>query len=341
MVFKVTLLLFVVSSLGNREVSTTNSNRTTGDKFSSTYAVLLKEQCYPWMFRIETNGACECSDIPYQAVLCDSTIPRTSVLECYCMTFNQKQNETELGLCLYGCRHPLYHSLPPHLTELNTHTCEKANRESTLCGNCKSGYSPLVYSYNMSCMNCTGMTYNWIKYIAVAYIPLTFFFLLVVIVQFNGTSPLVRGFISICQGMVSPVCIRAYLIATKRRKYVEVLSTLYGVWNLDFFRTIIPPICLEVSPLQALALDYAIAFYPLVLVILTYIFISLHSRDVRLVVHLWKPFRKLFYYVKQDWKLEQSIIKAFATFFLLSYLKILNVTVDMLVYTTIVHTASW
>ena len=48
---------------------------------------------------------------------------------------------------------------------------------------------------------------------------------------------------------------------------------------------------------------------------------------------LWKPFQKIFDSRKQDWDLQGSVAKAFATFFLLSYLKILNVTFDLLVST--------
>ena len=300
--------------------------------------------CYPWMFRNETNGECKCSDIPNRAVHCDLTIPRTSLQDCYCMTFDMESNETVLGQCLYGCSHPKFtkyfyqfRELPKSPLDLNKFSCGNFHRDSPLCGRCKPGYSPLVYSYDMSCMNCTGMTYNWIKYIAVAYIPLTVFFFFVVVFSFSGTSPLVRSFIALCQGLTAPISMRPYLIIAKRNYYTEIMlkifGTMYGIWNLDFFRIIVPPICLEISPLQALSLDYAVAFYPLLLVILTYILISLHSRDVRLVVWLWKPFRKVFLSIRKDWDMEGSIVKAFATFFMLSYLKIVTVTADLLVYT--------
>ena len=301
---------------------------------------ISNKNCHPWMFRNKTSGACECSDIPYRAVLCDPTIPRTSILDCYCMTYNFERNETELGQCLLGCGRKIdtvYNTLPHNKSALNEYTCGKANRDSTLCGACKPGYSPLVYSYELKCMNCTGMSYNWIKYIAVAYIPLTFFFLFVIFFRFSGTHPLVRGCITACQAFVAPICIRVYLQCATNIPYanipLRIFGTIYGIWNLDFFRLVIPPLCLNISPLQALALDYAIAFYPLLLVVLTYILIILHSRGVRIVVCLWKPFQKIFSSKKQDWDLQGSVVKAFATFFLLSYLKILNVTFDLLVST--------
>ena len=256
------------------------------------------------------------------------------------MTYNKKQDEVKLGRCVYGCGHKtdtVYYELPRNKSELNN-ICEHFNKDSTLCGACKSGYSPLVYSFELKCMNCTGMTYNWIKYIAVAYIPLTVFFFFVVVFRFSGTHPLVRGFIAVCQGLVSPVSIRAYLSVTAKKSYigssVKALGSIYGIWNLDFFRTVIPSICLNITPHSSSfsRLD-AIAFYPLALIVITLVLFSLHSCDFRVVVRLWKPLNRVFHFIRKDWDLEGSVVKAFATFFLLSYLKILNVTTDLLIYT--------
>ena len=93
---------------------------------------------------------------------------------------------------------------------------------------------------------------------------------------------------------------------------------------------------LEIYPANPTTLHFqcfCILFYPLLLVVLTYILIILHIRGVRIVVCLWKPFQNIFSSKKQDWDMQGSIVKAFATFFLLSYLKILNVTFDLLVST--------
>ena len=259
------------------------------------------------------------------------------------MTYDSESNETQLGRCVYGCGHKTNIVFSNNTDDFNSYSCGRMNRDSTLCGQCLPGYSPLLYSYKMKCMNCTGenMTYNWIKYIAVAYIPLTFFFLFVVIFKFNGISPMLKLFISVSQGICSPIAVRGYYsVISGKESYIEhlvnAIGCFYGIWNLDFFRAVIPPICAtDISQIQVFALDYVIAFYPLVLVILTYFLISLHSRDVRIVVWLWRPFHKVFSLVGQNWDMEGSIVNAFAIylFFLLSYLKILNAIVDLLVFT--------
>ncbi len=61
----------------------------------------------------------------------------------------------------------------------------------------------------------------------------------------------------------------------------------------------------------------------------------MHSHDVCIVVWLWRPFHKVFSLVDQSWDLEGSIVNAFATFFLLSYLKFINTTVELLIFTTV------
>ena len=110
------------------------------------------------------------------------------------------------------------------------------------------------------------------------------------------------------------------------------MLALCGLWNLDFFRSIVPPFC--VSPnmknRHAFALEYIEAFYPLILILITYVCIKLHDHNFRPVVLLWKPFHRCFVYFRRSWDSEASIINAFATFLLLSFSKILFVSFTML-----------
>ena len=50
-------------------------------------------------------------------------------------------------------------------SEINMFICERYNRQGQLCGSCMPGYALPVYSYYLSCVNCT--TSNSAKYIAV------------------------------------------------------------------------------------------------------------------------------------------------------------------------------
>ena len=113
---------------------------------------------------------------------------------------------------------------------------------------------------------------------------------------------------------------------------LKVMLALCGLWNLDLLRPIVPPFC--VSPnmknLHAFALEYIEAFYPIILILITYICIKVHDRNFRLVVLLWKPFHQCFVYFRRSWDCETSVIRAFSTFLLLSFSKVLFVSFTLL-----------
>ena len=107
------------------------------------------------------------------------------------------------------------------------------------------------------------------------------------------------------------------------------------IWNLDFFRSLDLNICLDISTLQTLTLDYAIAIYPLILIIATYALVELRARDCRLIIWIWSPFSKCCARFSRIVDVQASLIKAFATFFLLSYVKLVDSTLNVLVPTVV------
>ena len=177
------------------------------------------------------------------------------------------------------------------------------------------------------------------KYIAIAFGPLTIFYIIVIVCRISATSAKLNAFILINQIVAMPAQLRAFLatMANNPTTPLEQVVThtvfsLYGIWNLDFFRIFYDPFCLhpDMSPLQVLALDYVVAAYPLVLIVITYTLVELHDRNIRIVVLLWKPFHCCFSRFRRQWNIRTSLIDAFATFILLSCVKFLAVTFDLL-----------
>ena len=74
------------------------------------------------------------------------------------------------------------------------------------------------------------------------------------------------------------------------------------------------------STLQVLALDYILAAYPLLLILITYSIVELHARDC-IVVWLWKPFRRCFTRFQRTY-IQTSLVDAFASFLLISYVSV-------------------
>ena len=99
---------------------------------------------------------------------------------------------------------------------------------------------------------------------------------------------------------------------------------------------ILPDICLNVSTLQALALDYLVALYPFLLILISYFIIELHGRKCLCIEAVWKPFQKLLSLFHTSYDVRTSVIDSFATFFLLAHVKVTSVTIDLLT-PTIVH----
>ena len=305
--------------------------------------------CPAW-FTCNKERKCQCGDRHDGKIACNDKSQRSAVLECNCVTYDERSKSTFLGSCFYNCVsdygiHQLkaYQWLPERPQKLlNLSTCTSFHRRGKLCGDCDEaqGYSPLVLSYNLSCVKCPDGPKNWWKFILAGFVPLTLFYFFVVIFKINVTSSRLHGVVWFSQAMSSPVFARSILTAFNHSSPASVVAakailSFYSVWNLDLFRSIIPNICLNVTTLQALALDYLLAFYPIILAIISIIVLELYDRKVTWIVAIWKPIRNMLSKFRKSWDVRTSIIDSFATFFLLSYMKVLNVTTDLLVPTVI------
>ena len=182
----------------------------------------------------------------------------------------------------------------------------------------------------MHCINCSEKEnkLNIVRFAAVAFIPLTVFYAIVVLFKFNANSPVMHGFILYAQLISAPFVVRVLIAVLDSQNIagIKVVATLYGIWNLDSFRTLYPDMCLKLTTLQVIALDYVIAFYPLLLMLFTMIAFKLYSRHYRIMHLLWYPFAVC---LKKEWNERASMIDVFTTFLLLSYGRIMSVSTNL------------
>ena len=113
------------------------------------------------------------------------------------------------------------------------------------------------------------------------------------------------------------------------------MASILSVVNLDFFRLVYPPFCLHprANIFQILSLDYLVALYPFFLIIMTYVLVTAHDKRYRLVVWMWRPVQRCVHRHRNTWNIHTSLIEIFATFILFSYVKILNVSIQILAFT--------
>ena len=313
-------------------------------KLTEAQLQLQKYSCEFWSHYNAATNSCECGSAIHNIVLCQKINGSltVSVLHGYCMTLNNKTKQAVVGACPYNYRrsvHPPWDYVPVSRDQ-NNNFCSEFNRRGRLCGKCIPGNSPPVYSYYTRCVRCTTGTNNWPKYLAVSLLPTTVFYMAVIAFKFRATSPQMNGYILTVQLCMSLNKLRGVLRGDDELfsdKVINAYFSCLSIWNLDFFRGLYSPFCLHqnTSTLYVLSLDYIKAIYPLILIIITYTLVRLHYNNWRLVVWLWKPFISCFARCRRQWDIQNSLVDAFATFLLLSYVKFLSVSFDLLTPTIV------
>ena len=296
--------------------------------------------CPVWETFDASRNACQCANISGDPLICHNHV--YLLLVCYCATV--VGNKTEVGHCAIRCAHRkdetmnVNQRLPSSRSTWNDFMCKEFGRSGTLCGQCdkERNYYPRAYSFDMSCTQCDGsMSSNLWKYIALAYLPLTVFYLLVFFLKLDIHSSRLCGFIIFSQFMSMPAIVRNFLQSTKNTLstvgyFARILFTFYGFWNLDFFRTYDNGICFQISSLANLSLDFGVALYPLLLMLITYFLVHLYWLNYKPLIVLWKPAQSIINRWHWHFHAKTSLVNSFAAFLLLSNFKLFSVCLDIL-----------
>ena len=286
--------------------------------------------------------------IEKRIIIPEATCDFFRLLRCYCVTSDELLSlpissvpHFVIGECIYGC-FDIDYTTQYQNVNLSSHNgiCSKLNREGILCGQCREGYGVPAYSFSLKCVHC-GNESLWTtipRYVLVAYGPLTLFLAMIVVFTVSVNSAPLRGWILVCQ-ILSSNFLMYYVVLDDEfnSKYVplvptKIFASVYGVWNLDFFRFTYTPFCLHPSltTLQVMSLDYIIAAYPLVLIVVMYVLVELYSRNFRPMVLLGRLFHHCCVCFRHRLDIRTSLIDAFGTFFSLSFVKFLSTTANLL-----------
>ena len=311
----------------------------------------INHGCPSWFIPVNNRSdSCKCGDPihrPGRVVFCNPNTNQTLVRIKYCMDYNEEEDEVFVGGCPFINKtaeiQGMYVKFPQNVSELNSFLCSGSNRTGVMCSQCQKGLGTAIFSYSMHCLSCMNSGLGWTLYVFLATFPTTVLFLVVLIFQCRFiTSGPMNAYIFVNQLAVSALNNEPSIVNTLTSgsfSILKVVFTLSGVWNLDFFRYLIPPFCVsdQISPLHVVALEYIVAFYPLLLTIVVYICIQLHARDCCVIVCLCRVFCKCFSSCRQRWGRQwdpfASLVHTFTAFLLLSYSKILIISFRLLSYT--------
>ena len=300
--------------------------------------------CPLWYWFNERSGHCECCTT--NTGVCHTT--SNNYLEIShgpgeCMTWNNVTKDVEVGRCLFiykdkrhMCDYKLVYRIPTNISgpELNRFMCSSYNREGAQCRQCIEGYGPALFSDGVTCADCSKHRYHWILYFIFQLSMVTIMYLAVVLFEINGTASPFNVIITYIQLGVNGIIVGSGLYVTLAcnlsRKFPQYFLTLFGIWNLDFFRLVLPPVCVStfIKAIDILLFDYIIAFFPLLITIFVLVGIELYDRNCCVAVCLSTPLKLLCR--NRNWNPKKAILKTCATFLLLSYSKILFVSINLI-----------
>ena len=292
------------------------------------------EGCPTWTLPAANDcHDCLCGNSLDGVVKCDPRTLNVSIEIGYCMTYDGSRNATYVAKCSYGSSlgsdSEKYHVLPENISELNRAMCSPRHQRGRTCGACMPGFGPAVFSSNLNCYRCSGPYHGWGLYLFLELFPVTLFFLVIVLFQFRATAAPMNFFLLQVHMIVSlyqyyPMK-GAYPFGKASNYYIKFILTVYGFWNLDFFRVIVPPFCVSehVTGLYANSLLYLSVLYLLLLNVTAYVLIELHARDCRVIVWLWRPIHRCYFKFHRRVNPHNSIIDAFATSLILSYSRLM------------------
>ena len=281
----------------------------------------------------EKTASCECGGHFNGRLECNRTgfstkLRRGNWIGKY--TYKSKQKVVASDT-LYFCSHSndLFFTLPNNTEELDDFLCRKINRTGTLCGKCRDGYGPNLHT--LGCIKCDSIYIMWLYYILVQYVPLTVFFIVVIVMDIRATSAPANAFIFFAQ--VVPSSFLLYTVETidlnEGNDILYDLYTLaYDIWSLRFFSIVQENICLSphLDSLQIITITSLEALYPLVLIVLVSGCVWLYEKGYRGIVCVCRPLHSLLARFQQKFNIRRSLIHAFASFILLSYSRFIIVS---------------
>ena len=320
----------------------------------------------PVAFMLLGNGTCVCINGDHHIVCTYST--HTGEEMAYlpfgrCISTNYFHNISECesnGTIIATCPFTLGTEITTPLIQLPRSKenlsmfCQHFKRKGRFCSECNEGHGIDILSVSFTCVPCAGSAVvNWLKYFTVKLLPSTVFILIIVFFRIGITSAALNGFVFYSQMLTLPWNV-AYLeslwrihlgnnsSASTARLCTQAHIAPLSIWNLNFdslgYIFSSNGICLghEIEIIHVLALHYLTAIYPLLVLVVMYVLIKLHSHNCRPLVHLWNVCRICVRFRRQ-WNMKTTLIDAFATILLLSYTKLVYVSFSLIAENKNIH----
>ena len=170
--------------------------------------------------------------------------------------------------------------LPTNIDEVDKKLCGHVSRRGALCGECIEDYAVAVNSRNYKCVPCNNNSTSpgeFVKflcaYVTLTYLPIMVFFILIISFDIKLASSAAAGFVLYAQIVSTGNFLYPQAPYWAPQVIRNVQMTIYGIFNLESFAFLMDPFCLNpnFTTLHVLCLDYAIALFPLVMIVIIYL----------------------------------------------------------------------
>ena len=231
--------------------------------------------------------------------------------------FNDYILNNETGMCVldnYNHRAPVC-----YFSNVFSDTCA-LNRRGRLCGSCD--YSVPINLPNV-CVQCDPHI-GWILFVTVQLLPVTVIVLLIIVLNIQLTSGSINGLVFYYQilcTMYPGLAVNAFSLSV----CTTSMFLPFSIVNLDFISfLIVYPLCISsaTTPLGALSFRYMIGLYPLVLLLLLYVWITLYDKGYKVIVLITRPIHRLLAHFWRMTNIEPSLPHSIASIYLLCFMQL-------------------
>ena len=176
-------------------------------KLSLCSVLATDTSCPTWHYYNNATGKCECGSL----LFCSSDGNQVEIRIDYCATSTGQEDDYYVSYCplthTVNSTNRLYSEMPSNASQLDEVMCGPYNRRGLLCGECKDGYGPAVYLFDMTCANCSSLwsRYAISLYLFLQFIPTTLIFLCFVVFRSRITSGPLLGYVLFCQITIAEI----------------------------------------------------------------------------------------------------------------------------------------
>ena len=199
------------------------------------------------------------------------------------------------------------------------------------CAYCPQGTHGVPINGINKCVHCDSFLINLLMFIGIEILPITIMVLLIIILNIQLTNASMNGLVFYSQ--IIFFLYSDYILLLSTENGYQLLASPCNIFNLDFTPFLVDyPLCIvpNMSPLGAIFLWYVIGFYPLLLLLLIYVWIILYNKGFKCVVLVTRPFH---YCMARFWSMagiEPSLIHSIASIYILCFTQIAGVSFKIL-----------